>query len=111
MKLPKQYENLNIDQKRVVVLNLIDEYWNKKYQETIVHLSNEQVEFLFQYFFTESKEEREKMWMDMRNKYEKAVKDLEKLTSKLQKLNLEFAELLAKRKDAEEFRENIKNNF
>lgn len=111
MKLPEQYKNLTKQEKRIIVLNLIDEYWNKKYKDMTDNLTEEQVEFLFKYFFTESKEEREKMWMDMRTKYENAVKDLEKLTNKLQKLNLEFAELLAKRKDAEEFKNNIKNKF
>ena len=111
MKLPEQYKNLTIDQKRIVVLNLIDEYWNKKYQETITHLSNEHVEFLFKYFFTESREEREKMWNEMKERYETALNDLKILTNRLHKLNFEFAELLAKRKDAEEFKKNIKNNF
>lgn len=108
MKLPEQYKNLTIDQKRVVVLNLIDEYWNKKYQETIAHLTNEQVEFLFKYFFTESKEEREKMWNEMKKKYETALHDLKRLTNKLQSLNLEFAELLSKREDAEEFKRSFR---
>ena len=48
---------------------------------------------------------------DMKKKYETALHDLKRLTNKLHKLNLEFAELLAKRKDAEEFRENIRNKF
>ncbi len=71
-------------------------------------LTDEQVEFLFKYFFTESKEEREKMWSDMKKKYESALNDLENVANRLQKLNLQFAELLAKKQDAEEFRRNIK---
>lgn len=72
------------------------------------NLTDEQVEFLFKYFFTESKEEREKMWNDMRIKYESALNDLKEIAKKMQKLNLQFAELLAKKEDAEEFRKNFK---
>ena len=60
-------------------------------------LTDEQVEFLFKYFFTESKEEREKMRNDMKKKYESALNDLENVANRLQKLNLQFAELLAKK--------------
>lgn len=108
MKLPEQYKNLTIDQKRIVVSNLVAQYWNKKYQDMVDSLTDEQVEFLFKYFFTESKEEREKMWSDMKKKYESALNDLENVANRLQKLNLQFAELLAKKQDAEEFRRNIK---
>ena len=108
MKLPEQYKNLTIEQKRIVVSNLIAQYWNKKYQEMIDNLTDEQVEFLFKYFFTESKEEREKMRNEVRKKYETAINDLEKVANKLQKLKLQFAELLANKEDAEEFRRNIK---
>lgn len=108
MKLPEQYKNLTKQEKRVVVLNLIAQYWNKKYQEMMNNLTEEQVDFLFKYFFTESKEEREKMWNNMRKKYESALKDLEEIAKKLQKLDLQFAELLATKKDAEEFRKSFK---
>jgi hypothetical protein len=74
----------------------------------IDNLTDEQVEFLFKYFFTESKEEREKMRNEVRKKYETAINDLEKVANKLQKLKLQFAELLANKEDAEEFRRNIK---
>lgn len=108
MDLPEQYKNLTKEEKRVIVLNLISQYWNKKYQETVNNLTDEQIEFLFKYFFTKSKEEREKMWNEMKKKYETTLKELKDLAKKLQKLDLQFAELLAKKKDAEEFRKNIK---
>ena len=69
MKLPEQYQNLLIEQKRLIVSNLILQYWDKKTQEIVDRLSDDQVEFLFSYFFTESKEAREKMWDDMQKKY------------------------------------------
>ena len=108
MKLPEHYKNLTIEQKRIVVLNLIDQYWNKEYQEIIDNLTDEQVEFLFRYYFTESREERDKMRNEMKKKHETALHNLKKLTDKLKKLNLEFAELLSKRADAEEFRRSFR---
>ena len=108
MDLPEQYKNLTKEEKRIVVLNLISQYWNKKYQETMDNLTDEQVDFLFKYFFTKSKEDREKMWNNMKKKYETALKEIKELAKRLQKLDLQFAELLAKKKDAEEFRKNIK---
>jgi len=63
---------------------------------------------LFTYFFTESKEKRERMWEDMRKEYETAIKDLKAIAAKLQKLDLEFTELLAKKQDADDFMRNIK---
>ena len=74
----------------------------------IESLSKEWIEFLFKYFFTESKEEREKMWNEMRQKHEAALKELEEIANKLQNLNLKFAELLAKKEDAEEFKKSFK---
>ncbi len=58
---------------------------------------------MFTYFFTESKETREKMWNDVQKKYESALNELEKIANRLQKLNLQFAELLAEREDIESF--------
>jgi len=106
MKLPEQYKKLDIDQKRVIVSNLIDQYWNKKTQKLVENLSNDQVDFLFTYFFTESRETRERMWDDMQKKYELVLKELEQVADKLQKLNLEFSELLAKKNDIEDFKKN-----
>ena len=69
-------------------------------------LTDEQVEFLFTYFFTESKESRDRMWNDMQKKYELVLKDLKEVADKLQKLNLQFSELLAEKQDIEEFKKN-----
>ena len=103
MKLPEQYQNLLIEQKRLIVSNLILQYWYKKTQEIVDHLSDDQVEFLFTYFFTESKEVSEKMWDDMQKKYELVLKELELVAEKLQKLHLHFSELLASKQDIESF--------
>ena len=103
MELPEQYQNLLIGQKRLIVSNLILQYWNKKTQEIVDHLNDDQVEFLFSYFFTESKEVREKMWNDMQKKYELVLKELEVVAEKLQKINLHFSELLASKQDIESF--------
>lgn len=103
MDLPEQYKNLDINQKRTIVANLIAQYWNKKIQEMVDGLNDDQIEFLFTYFFTESKEKREKMWNEMQKKYELVLQELEQVADRLQKLNLQFSELLAAREDVEEF--------
>ena len=103
MELPEQYKNLAIEQKRMIVSNLIFQYWNKKVQEIVDNLSDDQVEFLFSYFFTESREAREKMWNDMQQKYELLLKEMEVVAERLQKLNLRFSEMLATQQDIENF--------
>ena len=103
MKVPEQYSNLDIDKKRLIVSNLVIHYWNEKTQELVKNLRDDQIDFLFTYFFTESKETREKMWNDVQKKYESALNELEKIADRLQKLNLQFAELLAERDDIESF--------
>lgn len=108
MRLPEQYKNLNAEEKRAIVLNLINKCWYERTPKIVNHLTDEQVDFLFNYVFTESKEEREKMWKTIQNKYETAVKNLKTIAKRLQKLDLQFAELLAQKKDAEEFIKNIK---
>ncbi len=106
MDLPEQYKNLDINQKRTIVANLIAQYWNKKIQEMVDGLNDDQIEFLFTYFFTESKEKREKMWNEMQKKYELVLQELEQVADRLQKLNLQFSELLAAKEDVEEFGKN-----
>lgn len=103
MKIPEQFNNLDISKKRLIVSNLIMHYWNKKTQELVKNLRDDQIDFLFTYFFTESKETREKMWNDVQKKYESALNELEKIANRLQKLNLQFAELLGEREDIESF--------
>lgn len=106
MKLPEQYKDLDIKQKKMVVSNLIMQYWNEENQDMIDGLTNEQVEFLFTYLFTESKEIRDRMRDNMQKKYELLLKDLKNVADKLQKLNLQFSELLAEKQDIEEFKKN-----
>ena len=53
MKLPEQYKNLTIEQKRIVVANLIAQYWDDWIQNLVDNISDEQVEFLFTYLFTD----------------------------------------------------------
>ena len=72
-------------------------------QETAERFSEDQIEFLFTYFFTESKETRERMWNDMQKKYETVLKELEQVADKLQHINLKLSELLAEREDVESF--------
>lgn len=103
MHLPEQYKNLNPEQKRLIVYNLISQYWNKKVQKMVENFNEDQIEFLFTYFFTESRETRERMWDDMQKKYEIVLKELEQVADRLQKLNLEFSELLVSKQDIEEF--------
>ena len=88
MKLPDQYKNLNIKQKRTIVANLIAQFGNKKIQEMIEKLTDEHIEFLFTYFFTESKEARERMWDNMQKKYEATLKEIENIAEQIQMLNI-----------------------
>lgn len=99
MRLPEQYKNLDIDKKRIIVNNLISQFWNEKTQKMVKDFREEQVEFLFEYFFTDSKEDREKMWNDMQKRYISVLKELEQISNKLQNVNLQLSELLARRED------------
>lgn len=108
MKLPEHYKNLDADKKRIVVCNLISELGNKDVQNYLSSFNNDQINFLFTYFFTDSKEKRERMWYDMQKEYKTTLKELKVIAEKLQKLDLKFAELLAEKEDAEEFMRNIK---
>ncbi len=104
MKLPDQYKNLDKKQKKVIVANLIAHFWNKKIQEMVEKLTDDQVEFLFTYFFTESREARERMWDNMQKKYEATLKEIEYIAEKIQMLDIQYREFLSQKKDLEEFR-------
>lgn len=103
MKLPDQYKNLTIEQKRIVVANLIAQYWDDWIQNLTDNLWDEQIEFLFTYFFTESREKRERMWNDMQKKYESTLKEIEYIAEKIQMLNIQYKEFLASKEDIENF--------
>ena len=108
MKLPEHYKNLDAEQKRTVIVNLISEFWNENIQERILNFNDDQINFLFTYFFTESKEKRDRMRDDMRKEYETTIEDLKEIAKKLQNLDLEFSELLAQKEDKDEFMRNIR---
>lgn len=99
MKLPEQYQNLTIEEKRIVVANLISEFWDQKIQWLADRVWDAQIEFLFNYFFTESKEERERMWDSMQKKYEAALKEIEIIAEQIQMMDLKYRELLWTRGD------------
>lgn len=103
MKLPDQYKNLTIEQKRIVVANLIAQYWDDWIQNLTDNLWDEQIEFLFTYFFTESREKRERMWNDMQKKYKSTLKEIEYIAEKIQMLNIQYKEFLASKEDIENF--------
>ena len=103
MKLPDQYKNLTIEQKRIVVANLIAQYWDDWIKNLTDNLWDEQIEFLFTYFFTESREKRERMWNDMQKKYESTLKEIEYIAEKIQMLNIQYKEFLASKEDIENF--------
>jgi len=67
-------------------------------------LTDDQVEFLFTYFFTESREARERMWDNMQKKYEATLKEIEYIAEKIQMLDIQYREFLSQKKDLEEFR-------
>lgn len=108
MKLPEHYKNLNAEQKRTVIVNLISEFGNQDIQGRIDNFNDDQINFLFTYFFTESKEKRDRMWDDMIKEYETTLQDLKEIAAKLQSLDLELSEILAQKEDRDEFMKNIK---
>ena len=95
MKLPEHYKNLDANQKRIVVANLIAEFGNQDIQDHVNGFNDNQIDFLFTYFFTESREKRERMWYDMQTEYESTLRELEYIAEKIQKLNVEYKEYLA----------------
>jgi len=95
MKLPEHYKHLDPDQKRIVVANLIAEFGNLDIQSHVNGFNDNQINFLFTYFFTESREKRERMWYDMQTEYESTLKELEYIAEKIQRLNVEYQEYLA----------------
>jgi phage-related minor tail protein len=58
---------------------------------------------LFTYFFTESKEKRERMWYDMQTEYESTLRELEYIAQQIQMLNIEYKEFLAEESDKKTF--------
>lgn len=99
MKQPDHYKNLDPDQKRIVVANLISQFWNKEIQEQINRFTDGQINFLFTYFFTESREKRERMWYDMQTEYEATLREIENIAEKIQMLNIQYNELIAQEKE------------
>ena len=95
MKLPEHYKNLDTDQKRIVVANLIAEFGNQDIQDRVNSFNDNKINFLFTYFFTESREKRERMWYDMQTEYESTLRELEYIAEKIQRLNVEYKEYLA----------------
>ncbi len=108
MDLPEQYKNLNEEWRREIVLNLIDRCWYEKNPKIVNSLTDEQINFLFNYVFIASKEERAKMLDTIQKKYESEIKSLKAIAKKLQKLDFQFAELLAQREDAQNFWKSIR---
>jgi len=103
MKKPDHYKNLDQDQKRTVVANLISQFWNEEIQRQINKFNEDQIDFLFTYFFTESKEKRERMWYDMQTEYESTLRELEYIAQQIQMLNIEYKEFLAEESDKKTF--------
>ena len=106
MKLPDHYKNLSVEKKRIVVSNLISQFWNEEIQRQINKFNEDQIDFLFTYFFTESKEKRERMWYDMQTEYEATLKELEHIAEQIQMLNIKYREFLSKQEDKKSFWKN-----
>ncbi|MBO7094718.1 hypothetical protein J6V86_00545 [bacterium] len=103
MKLPAHYKNLDVDKKRIVVANLISQFGNEDIQNQINKFNDDQINFLFTYFFTESREKRERMWYDMQTEYESTLRELEYIAEKIQMLNIKYKEFLAQESDKKSF--------
>lgn len=99
MRKPDHYKNLDPDQKRIVVANLISQFWNKEIQDQINRFSDEQINFLFTYFFTESREKRERMWYDMQTEYEATLREIEYIAERIQALNIEYNQLITEERE------------
>ena len=102
MQIPEQYKNLNIKQKRIVVKNIILKYGNKETQALPDNLWDNQIDFLFTYFFTENKDNREKLRKDLQIKYENALKEIEEIAKQIQVVELKYKELLWIKTDLED---------
>ena len=103
MKLPAHYKNLDVDKKRIVVANLISQFWNEDIQKQINMFNDDQINFLFTYFFTESREKRERMRYDMQTEYESTLRELEYIAERIQMLNIKYKEFLAEEADKKTF--------
>ena len=103
MKLPDHYKNLSVEKKKIVVSNLISKFWNEEIQRQINKFNEDQIDFLFTYFFTESKEKRERMWYDMQTEYETTLRELEHIAERIQMLNIKYKEFLAQEEDKRSF--------
>lgn len=103
MKLPAHYKNLSVAKKRIVVANLISRFGHEDIQRKINSFTDDQIDFLFTYFFTESREKRERMWYDMQTEYESTLKELEYIAEKIQMLNIKYKEFLAEEADKQAF--------
>lgn len=103
MKLPAHYKNLDVDKKRIVVANLISQFGNEDIQNQINKFNDDQINFLFTYFFTESREKRERMWYDMQTEYESTLREIEYIAERIQMLNIKYKEFLAQEADRKSF--------
>lgn len=103
MKLPAHYKNLDVDKKRIVVANLISQFGNEDIQKQINMFNDDQINFLFTYFFTESREKRERMWYDMQTEYESTLRQIEYIAERIQMLNIKYKEFLAQEAERKAF--------
>lgn len=103
MKIPAHYKDLDVDKKRIVVANLISQFGNEDIQKQINRFNDDQINFLFTYFFTESREKRERMWYDMQTEYESTLRELEYIAERIQMLNIKYKEFLAQEAERKSF--------
>ena len=99
MKIPAHYKNLDVDKKRIVVANLISQFGNEDIQKQINRFNDDQINFLFTYFFTESREKRERMWYDMQTEYKSTLKEIEYIAERIKALNIRYKELIREEKN------------
>ncbi|MBQ5945667.1 hypothetical protein IJL65_04795 [bacterium] len=103
MKLPAHYKDLDVDKKRIIVANLISQFGNEDIQKQINMFNDDQIEFLFTYFFTESREKRERMWYDMQTEYESTLRQIEYIAERIQMLNIKYKEFLEQEAEKQSF--------
>ena len=82
-------------------------YGDSKTKDLIDGLWKDQIDFLFKYFFTESKELREKMRDKMLREYESTIKEIEHIAEKIQMLNLQYREFLSNQEDIKNFMKDM----
>ena len=102
MKLPEEYNNLNNEQKRLIVNKIVEEYWNEDLLHfTWSHCSDEAIEFLFSYMFSDE-EWRKLLLIQLDEKWQSLLEEIKDILNKISVIDLKNKELMSNVNDNEE---------